>query len=457
LGYLYIDSDYTLMEPNHQDWKVLGRSVQLPIASQIRIKGDSLQGRLDNLPAYPGIAPWIGDRALWKDVLNSVVGDMLGGQKRRLGRFLFACRIDQFRGQLSRVVADAVPEGANRQTTFHVLCGLAGGTGSGTVLDVIAQIRDRFPDPTEHRILVYALLPEQHPNPTWAKQNYHPNGFAALIELNGLSVGAYHPRDLAGQKGRLESNKTDFNGCYLISNENTNGIQVSVENSIPQIIADFLFQKIIVSRTTIWAGLNRMENAENGDGLPESPAGNPERSKRFLSFGIKRIVIPEQEITEFLTYTFARQTLRQLAANHWTDSYGFIDEPLPFDAASYVQQPACEERWLLSDQHILQEVASLSTDDPQRRWKLFSDDWRELRRRRCPAFAPAIKSSGSPKRRACSAPALIGPLGTLGYRHFSARASNLGVILRITFEASLNTNSSKSGLRAGARFSKSDR
>ena len=112
--------------------------------------------------------------------------------------------------------------------------------------------------------------------------------------------------------------------------------------------------------------------------LPESPAGNPERSKRFISFGIKRIVIPEQEITEFLTYTFARQCLRQLAANHWTDSYGFVDEPLPFDAASYAQQPACEERWLLSDQHLLQEVPSLPSDDPQKRWKPFSDDWRDF-------------------------------------------------------------------------------
>jgi hypothetical protein len=378
LGYLYVDSDYTLMDPNHQDWKVLGRSVQLPVASQIRIKGDSLEGRLNNLPAFPGIAPWIGDRALWKDVLNSVVGDMLGGQKRRLGRFLFACRIDQFRDQLGNVLADAIPAEATRQTTFHVLCGLAGGTGSGTVLDVVAQIRDRFPDPTEHRILVYALLPEQHPNPAWEKQNYHPNGYAALIELNALSVGAYHPWDLRGQKARLEANKTDFNGCYLISNENTNAIQVSVEHSIPQIVADFLFQKIIVSRTTIWAGLIRMENAENSDGLPESPGGNPERSKRFLGFGIKRIAIPEQEITEFLTYTFARQCLRQLAANHWTDSYGFSDDLLPFDAANYVQQPACEERWLLSDQHVLQEIPSLTSDDPQKRWKPFSDDWREF-------------------------------------------------------------------------------
>ena len=93
------------------------------------------------------------------------------------------------------------------------------------MLDVVAQIRDRYPDPAEHRIVVYALLPEQHPNPTWEKQNYHANGYAALIELNGLSVGAYHPWDLRGQKGRLESNKTDFNGCYLISNENTNGFR----------------------------------------------------------------------------------------------------------------------------------------------------------------------------------------------------------------------------------------
>nr|WP_294564312.1 tubulin-like doman-containing protein [uncultured Rhodopila sp.] len=377
IGYLYVDSDGALMDANHQGWKVYGRSVQLPIASQLLIKGENLQGRLDNISAYPGIAQWIGDRSIWRDVLNSVIGDMLGGQKRRLGRFLLACRVTEFRSQLLNVIAGTIPEGASRDITFHVLCGLAGGTGGGTVVDVVSQIRDAYPDASTHRIVIYALLPEHNPNPKWEQQNYHSNGFAALTELNGLSVGAYLPWDLRGQKGRLNG-KTTFNGCYLMTNENTNGIRVTVEHSVPQILADFLFQKIVVSRTTAWDDLLRMENAENGDGLPESPTGNPERSKRFLSFGIKRIAIPEEEITEYLSYIFARQCLRQLAANHWTDEHGFVDEVLPFDAASYVQQPACEARWCLTDEHLFQELPTLPNDDPQKRWRNFADDWREF-------------------------------------------------------------------------------
>ena len=49
--------------------------------------------------------------------------------------------------------------------------------------------------------------------------------------------------------------------------------------------------------------LEKMENAENGDGTPETRTGSnvPLRSKRFLTFGIKRLAVPEIEIREYLT------------------------------------------------------------------------------------------------------------------------------------------------------------
>ena len=55
-----------------------------------------------------------------------------------------------------------------------------------------------------------------------------------------------------------------------------------------------------------------MENAENGDGAPETAPGaqTGERSKRFLGFGIKRIAIPKTEIKEHLSLNFARQRTR---------------------------------------------------------------------------------------------------------------------------------------------------
>ena len=89
LGYLYIDSDAALMEPNHPSWKVPGDTLQLGRNNQLLIKGANLTGVLENLGAYPNISPWC-DRGEWRDILGSVVGEALGGQKRRLGRFPFA-------------------------------------------------------------------------------------------------------------------------------------------------------------------------------------------------------------------------------------------------------------------------------------------------------------------------------------------------------------------------------
>ena len=66
-----------------------------------------------------------------------------------------------------------------------------------------------------------------------------------------------------------------------------------------------------------------MENA-SGDGTPgKAPGSNvPERSKRFLTFGIKRTAIPETEIREYLKHKFAREAALQLRFNNWADSLG---------------------------------------------------------------------------------------------------------------------------------------
>ena len=94
LGYLYVDSSAEMMAIDDPSWKILGTSVQLNKRSQLLIQEANLASRLDNIDNYPGIKPWIGDPAQWKDVLGSIIGVTLGGQKRRLGRFLFACKAD---------------------------------------------------------------------------------------------------------------------------------------------------------------------------------------------------------------------------------------------------------------------------------------------------------------------------------------------------------------------------
>lgn len=375
IGYLYVDSSSEMMALDDPSWKILGTSVQLSKASQLLITDANLSSRLDNLDSYPGLKHWLGSPQDWRDILNSIVGATLGGQKRRLGRFLFACKADKYREQVQTQVK-LLQQSGTTEVTFHLVLGLAGGTGSGSVLDAVAQLRDLYPDAKRFRILVYALLPDAYPHPNWDTGNYHANGFAALTELNALSVGAYQPYDVMGIKGRL-SLTDPFNGCYVFTNENENGLTVDVHADLPGIVADFLYQKIVAVKHLNWDSLGRMENAENGDGSPEtSPQGGiPERSKRFLTFGIKRLAIPEQEIEEYLTYQFARQATLQLRYNHWQEATGFIDESRKQDFNVFVQQKDTQGRWLLTDDHLTLALGILPEDAANKRWKSFTGEW----------------------------------------------------------------------------------
>ena len=375
IGYVYVDSSNEMMALDDPSWKTLGVSVQLPKASQLLITDANLKARLENIDNYPGIKPWIGARDQWLDILNSIIGVTLGGQKRRLGRFLFACKAQAFNDVVGTQVK-ALQSSGLADVTFHVCVGLAGGTGSGSLVDAVAQIRDTYTDPKRYRILIYALLPDEHPLPGWNTGNYHANGYAALCELNALSVGAYQPYDVNGQKGRLTL-QDPFNGCYIFTNENESGVTVDVDKQLPNVVADFLYQKIVSVKNVSWPTLGRMENAENGDGSPETAPNSKrgERAKRFLAFGIKRLAIPEEEIGEFLTYSFARQATLQLRYNHWSGTGGFLDEPRNADFNEFVRARETDEKWFLTDEHLTLSLGILAEDISNRKWRPITAEW----------------------------------------------------------------------------------
>jgi hypothetical protein len=390
IRYLYVDSSDEMMKLEDATWKTLGENVQLDKRSQLQITGSDLTKILNNLNDFPNIQPWIGNRQQWQDILGSIVGQTLGGQKRRLGRFLFACKSHEFGNQLNQLVGE-LTTGSESAVTFHVCAGLAGGTGSGSVIDVVSQIRSVYRAPKTFRIVVYALLPEEIPNQNWDTGNYHANGYSAVQELNALSVSALRPNDVASAGERMEL-EDPINGCYLFTNENENGLKVDVDKQMPQILADFLFQKIIsITGGEALKLLEKMENAENGDGTPEKRPGSnvPERSKRFLAFGIKRLAIPESEIREYLTYTFARQAALQLRFNNWEDSLGFRNEPVNADFGEFVRQKETEERWLLTDEHLLLSRGILAEEIKNRKWKPISQEWQDT----LPEFVTMVEDS----------------------------------------------------------------
>ncbi len=400
LGYLYVDSSPEMMELDDPNWKILGTSVQLGKDSQLSIKASDLSSRLDNIDNYPGIKPWIGSREQWNDILRTFSGSaVLGGQKRRLGRFLFACNAAEFVRKL-RLQVSYLEQQLSKQVgvTFHVCAGLAGGTGSGSVIDVLAQIRKAFPyeasdgtAPDKYRVLLYVLLPDTNPLPNWDTGNYHSNGYAALVELNALSVGKLEPHDVSGTGERLKVGHP-FNGCYAFTNENEQAVTVNISSELPGIVADFLYHKIVAIRSAPWDALRRAENGENGDSTPETLPipGSKEgaREKKFLTFGIKRIAIPEEEIGEYLTYSFSRQVTLQLLYNNWSPTAGFLGERTHQPFREFVERKETHAQWKLSNEHLSLSLGILPEEMSDKKWKPINTDWETV----IPHFKTDVRS-----------------------------------------------------------------
>jgi Tubulin like len=388
--YLYVDSSDEMMKHDDPTWRILGQSVQLKKTSQLMISGLNLAQVLDNVGNYPGISPWIGGKEQFRNILTSAnAANVVGGQKRRLGRFLFACMAGKFREQVQALVKE-METGGTASVTFHVCCGLAGGTGSGSLVDVISQIRAMYPGKT-YRILVYAFLPDKNPGANRAGLNYHANGYAALLELNALSLGVYQPHDVSGgQKGRLEL-QDPFHCCYLFTDENEDHNKVDIDKELPDIVASFLYQKMVAANDMVWDSLRRLETFENMDFRPEeSPFSHrPERSRLFFAFGIKQIAYPEEEIREYMTYAFARQAALQLQYNRWSDSFGYIEEPVNQSFSEFVKQKETLQRWYLTDDHLMLSDGILPDEVKNKRWKPISTFWSDL----LPNFKSFVRES----------------------------------------------------------------
>ena len=382
ISYLYVDSNPEYMGLTDPSWKVMGKSVQLGANSQLLINDCDIYQVLNNPSNYPGISSFLGDKKSWENVLQGVVDPTVGGQRRRLGRTLFASSINKFNTIVENRVKELENKG-NADVTFHIIFGMAGGTGSGSIIDAITQIRNRYrkSGTKEYRILTYGLMPEESAASRDSTGSYHANGYAALRELSALSTGSFLPVDVSGKSDKisLAENELIFNICYVFLNENERGKVVDVDEGVINTISDFLYQKLISVKDlgSNWADLLKYENAENGVNTPESEDGRFTRSKRFMAFGIKRITFPEEEIIEYTANSFSRQALLQLKYNHWEELEGYVDRKINHNYREEVRSFENLNRWKLSENHLkLSSPILPEHETPNRKWKTIEADWK---------------------------------------------------------------------------------
>lgn len=395
LDYLYVDSSLSDLTDKSK-WKTLGHSVHLQDTRKISIHGIGT-GVLAALHKPSGISAFFTqeDRALLKDI-STVVSTGIGGQRRRLGRLLFANNLNiadgkDFDTRLLEIVHAMTTKSGENSVCFHVCAGLAGGTGSGTIVDVVAQIRKLFAPQIglgdQYKLILYLYVPEIIlTNPRIDSDYYQANGYAALMELNAMSVGVYKPHDVSGKTMdkhgnicRLLQNCEAFENAYLFSNINEAGKQLDLNSMLPAAVADFIFQKNIASHMAPNAQMEHLMKCENDDIKPENDStGTPVHSRRFMSFGVKRIEYPETEIKEFITNNYARQAALQLQYNLWQDGIGFGECSIDEVGLGYMSEiENNKEKLLLSNAYLTLSKPIVALQGTKK-WKEIKTGWEAL-------------------------------------------------------------------------------
>jgi hypothetical protein len=390
IGFVYVDSTTEMMNPDDVTFRVHGKNAAFTNNEFVNIRGIDLDAVFRNPNGYPGLNGIIGDPEVMQKTIGSI--GAAAGQKRRAGRILFAVSVQSYIATLTAQYDRVKNISGNAPVNIHIITGLAGGTGSGAIIDVIAQTRNLFPLKMDAakthgaNILVYCMTPEVMPPPNCEAGRYHANGYAALMELNAQMAGKYQPHDVMAHTDKI--NNIGANGIFVYTNVNEHGAIIESFEHLPSIVSDLLYSYVFLEQNGTTEEFLRAYNFENIDDHKNEYSEKVQidkkidkkidivRSKTFGSFGVKRVIVPEEEIIEYFTYNFGKQALLQMRYNNWNDDSGFRDRPANIDFNSYVRENEQLEHWRLTDKHLILDKPVLNSDF--NKWGSFADYWNNV-------------------------------------------------------------------------------
>ncbi len=385
---LYVDSTDEMMPKDGRprpDFRVMGQDASFTNNEFLNIKAVDVEHILDHIGNYPSVKGIVENVSSVKSAIGAL-GEA-AGQKRRAGRLLFAANAIGYVNSLRDAFARCQSVSGDASTLYiNIFAGLSGGTGSGSVVDVVVQTRKAFPDAI---ISVYAMMPEMHlPKADMDQGRYYQNGYAALAELNALQAGRWFPQDVtrSGEaKYHNDKVKGVANGLTIYSNVNENGVTVNSLKELPKIVSDYIFARIFVVNETDenLVGIKHAFRYENMDDFAYEydEAANATdgkipvaRTKKIASFGIKRVMYPELRILKHITYTVGESVLYQFKYNNWRENQGFVNEERNKDYRKEYLNSDNMSKWMLDEKHLTQEVKVLESDAD---YPLFSDYWHD--------------------------------------------------------------------------------
>jgi hypothetical protein len=324
--YIYCDSSMDIC--NEADrWKVLGQDVSLPDVDLINLKDGGAAIGFHDIDMHPHINDWLGNSESIEEYLLGAGNGPGANQRRRFGRYLFACNAERFSDKLNDKVDRA---GQKNECTFHLFATLAGGTGSGSLVDAITIIRHKYPDADSHPIFVYGYATDREQDSKADVGFFYPNQYSVLRDLNALMVGKYQPLILTEKNvlTHVNANAKHVEAVYIITPENKKKIITPAEEQV-KMVGNWVYQRVMAEVFgQIDADTRRAFTGEDilaeYLGEPGEETGEPERSCRFGSVGIKKWGIPDEETQEALMYNYLIQAFNQMLYNRWDAELGYV-------------------------------------------------------------------------------------------------------------------------------------
>ena len=351
LQFMHLDTDTTAAAQEQYNLRgnddPLHQEVRFKPIERIDLTIDGGTGKyVAHINNFPQIKRWFPTDGKMAGLGNLGEG---AGQVRmasRLGLFhppnfsRIATRLEQCKGLLrdaailqrsARLGFDFDPEGMN----VFIVASLAGGTGSGTFLDVAFLLQRYFADAERVGIL---LLPGFFADYAGAER-VRANGYAALMELNHYAFGHSFLGDWDGIRGE-HLPPPPFSTTYLIDGLNEAGLVIGSsgkEYDAYTMIAEVLFQDYSIGK---FAGMKRATrinlvnfnlNVYTHNFLNDAlRKGKSESHKnivgdtyptRFGSFGLTKILFPTDRVHSACAGRLAAQIL-----DFWQKS--LLEDPL---------------------------------------------------------------------------------------------------------------------------------
>lgn len=386
---LYVDSTDEMMPKDGRaraDFRVMGQDASFTPKEFLNIKAVDVEHILDHIGNYPSVKGIVENA----EAVRSAIGSLgqAAGQKRRAGRLLFAANAVAYVNALKDAYArcEAISGDASKKY-IYIFAGLAGGTGSGSIVDALMQARKTFPDAI---ISVYVMIPEQNlPKSNMDQGRYYQNGYAAMNELNAIQAGRFFPQDVTGSgplKLYTDRVKGVADGLTVYSNVNENGMTVNSLNELPKIISDYIFARIFFINEEDqdhFGDVLRAYNYENMDDFAleyDEAADRVDgklpvaRTKKVNSIGIKRVMYPELRVLKHITYTVGESVLYQFKYNNWRENQGFVDEERNKDYRKDYLNKDNLSAWMLDETHLMYETKILESDAD---YPSFNDYWHD--------------------------------------------------------------------------------